>query len=133
MEKSVSSVAVLEIDDEFEVTVLHPEGELDSADLRAFAQHCFRQAKAGRLRLVLDLEDVHHIDYRGVASLRAAQALLARAGGDLKLAGVSPYLASILRAAGAFEQFDICADAAQARLAFDAINLNQATTQTTKW
>jgi anti-anti-sigma factor len=102
-----------------EVVQLHPEGELSGADLRAIAQFCFRSAQEGKVQIVLDLGDVRHLDYRGVSALRAAQQLLARAGGDLCLAGTSPYLCAILRAAGAHGQFSMfdSAEAAQAGFA----------------
>lgn len=105
-------------DDVTGVAVIRPEGELGVPDLRALAQHCFRQAQDGCLQLVLDLEYVDHVDYRGVGMLCAARQLLVRQGGDLKLASVSPYLAAILRAAGAHGKLEAWATVGQARAKF---------------
>jgi|SRR6185312_13802210 len=104
--------------DELEPSVLRPDGELAATELRAIAQHCFRCAQEGQRRMVLDLSYVDHLDFRGVGMLTAARQLLKRAGGDLILAGASPYLAAILRAAGAHGKLELCATVEAARARF---------------
>jgi anti-sigma B factor antagonist len=101
-----------------EVAVVRPEGELAISDLRALAQHCFRCAQEGVVEVVFDLEFVDHLDYRGVGMVCAARQLLVRQGGDLLLANVSPYLAAILRAAGAHGRLELCPSVAAARARF---------------
>lgn len=101
-----------------EVAVVRPEGELDAADLRAVGRHCLRLTLEGRRHVVLDLEGVGHLDYRGVPSLVAARQALRREGGDLKLAGVTPYVAAILRAAGVAAEFELHPDVDAAEAAF---------------
>ena len=59
--------------------------------------------------------DVSHIDYRGVPLAGRAGGGVPARGGDVKLAGVSPYLLAILRAAGAHDAFEIYPDAGDAR------------------
>ena len=103
--------------DPVEVAVVRPEGELSVTELRALAQHCFRCAQEGAVRLVLDLQFVEHLDYRGVGMLVAARQLLRRQGGDLILANASPYLVALLRAAGAHGKLEtgVSVEAAKAR------------------
>ena len=47
--------------------------------------------------------------------------LLRDMGGDVKLAGLSPYIHAIFRSAGAHESFDYFVDAAQAVRSFDRL------------
>lgn len=104
-----------------EVSIVRPDGELGVTELRALAQHCFRCAQEGELQLVLDLEFVEHIDYRGVGMLIAARQLLKRQGGDLVLANASPYLIAILRAAGAHGKLEVSPTLAAAKASFYAV------------
>jgi len=101
-----------------EPQVMRPSGELGVTELRGLAQHCFRCAQEDRVLLVLDLSEVDHVDYRGVGMLVAARQLLRRQGGELLLAGASPYVCAILRAAGSHGKLERCAtvEAARARL-----------------
>lgn len=103
-----------------EVAIVRPDGELGITELRALAQHCFRCAQEGEVQLVLDLEYVDHIDYRGVGMLVAARQLLRRQGGDLVLANASPYLVAILRAAGAHGKLELSRTLAAAKARFYA-------------
>jgi anti-anti-sigma factor len=88
------------------VGVVRPEGELGRDELAEVGAELFRQVARGRIRLVLDLSAVPHLDYRGVPSIAARARLLRVAGGDVKLAGVSEYLASILTAGGGHGAFE---------------------------
>lgn len=117
-QKSPTARAPEPISPAAEVAVVRPEGDLSISDLRALAQHCFRCAQEGIVELVFDLEFVDHLDYRGVGMLCAARQLLVRQGGDLLLASVSPYLAAILRAAGAHGRLELCPTVAAARARF---------------
>jgi anti-anti-sigma regulatory factor len=61
---------------------------------------------------------VAHLDYRGVRPLMARAEVFRRAGGDIKLSGLSPYLAAIFRAAGAHDRFEAYPHMNDARAAF---------------
>ena len=86
--------------------VLRLEGELGAEELCEVGAELFRQVARGRVRLVLDLSAVPHLDYRGVKHLSARTELLRDAGGDLKLACVSRYLEAILAAGGGHKYFE---------------------------
>jgi anti-sigma B factor antagonist len=91
------------------VVTLVLDGELSDTELNEIGHELFRLAHRGHARLVLDLSEVSHVDYRGVRPLAARAGVFRKAGGDIKLAGLSPYLQAIFRAAGAqdaFEQFE---------------------------
>jgi anti-sigma B factor antagonist len=123
MEKVATIEQVLGTEALADVVHLRPEGELSSADLRAIAQACLRSAHEDRTRVVLDLSDVTHLDYRGVSALKAAQQFLSRVGGDLRLAAANPYVLAILRAAGAHGHFsfDATAEESAAALTYDPL------------
>jgi anti-sigma B factor antagonist len=67
---------------------------------------------------VVDFREVAHLDYRGVRPLMARAEGFRRAGGDIKLSGLSPYLAAIFRAAGAHDRFEVYPHMNDARGAF---------------
>ncbi|MHB8872664.1 MAG: STAS domain-containing protein [Myxococcaceae bacterium] len=99
------------------------EGEIGERELKQVMQMLFRITSRGVTRVVMDLSEVSHFDYRGVRPLTARAELLRDAGGDLKLCGLSPYLAAIFRSAGAHDAFEYLPNAPQARGAFEPSTL----------
>lgn len=100
------------------VDTLMLEGELMEKDLARVAQDLSRRLLRGTRNAVLDFADVSHLDYRGVHLLVERAEAFRRAGGDIKLSGLSPYLAAILRAAGAHDAFECYPHMNDARAAF---------------
>ena len=92
------------------------EGELSEQEL--VAEELTRRAGRGARLLVLDFSEVPHLNYRGVRPLMERAAQLRRAGGDVKLSGLSPYLKAIFRAAGAHDAFEFYPHLSDARAAF---------------
>jgi len=101
------------------VETLVLEGELSEQDLAAVGEEIFRRLQRGVRNLVLDFHEVPHLNYRGVRPLVARAEVLRRAGGDIKLSGLSPYLAAIFRAAGAHHAFEFYPHFNDARRAFE--------------
>jgi len=91
---------------------------MGAMELAHLGEELFRLAHRGLRKVVVDLAKVEHVDYRGLKAVAARARLLRGAGGDLKLAGVSPYLAAIFRAAGVEEEFQMYESAEEAKLAF---------------
>ncbi len=82
------------------VRVLLPGGEVAGEGYELIERACRPPLRIGGPRLVLDLSRVTHLEYRGLPALvRAARALRAE-GGDLRLAGGSQYVKTILRFGG---------------------------------
>lgn len=94
------------------------EGELSSAELGQVGEELFRLMHEGRRNVVVDFVEVSHVDYRGIKPLVARCQLFRRAGGDLKLSGLSPYLRAIFRAAGAQDAFEFYPSVHDAKAAF---------------
>jgi anti-anti-sigma factor len=100
------------------VETLMLEGELASEDMARVCEELTLRMQRGLRQVVLDFSDVSHLDYRGVRPLMARAAALRRTGGDVKLSGLSPYLAAIFRAAGAHDTFESYPHMNDARAAF---------------
>jgi anti-sigma B factor antagonist len=100
------------------VETLMLEGELLEKELAQVCEELARRMQRGLRNVVLDFSDVSHLDYRGVKPLVARAEAFRKAGGDLKLSGLSPYLAAILRAAGAHDAFELYPHMNDARAAF---------------
>lgn len=101
-----------------DVAVLRCEGEMGQLELAHLCEELFRLAHRNYHRVVVDLSGVDHVDYRGLKPVAARARLLKSAGGGLKLAGLTPYLAAIFRAAGVEEDFEMYRSAEEAKLAF---------------
>jgi anti-anti-sigma factor len=95
------------------------EGELDRADAEDVVDMLARLSQQGVHEVVMDLSDVTHFDYRGVKPLVRRAEVLRELGGDLKLAGLSPYLHAIFRSAGAHDAFDYFAEPEDAVRSFE--------------
>ncbi|MBI5548205.1 MAG: STAS domain-containing protein [Deltaproteobacteria bacterium] len=100
------------------VATLRCEGEMGTLELAHLGEELFRLAHRGCHRVIVDLSSVDHVDYRGLQALAARARLLKGAGGGLKLAGLTPYLAAIFRAAGVEEEFAMYRTAEEAKLSF---------------
>lgn len=104
-----------------QVLTLTLDGEWQSDAMRDLGRVLERLVHSGWRGLVLDLRNVDHLDYRGVKRLVSVAGVARRAGGDLKLVGLSDYLRLILKAAGAHELFENYPDQKAARAAFERV------------
>ena len=95
------------------------EGELDRRDVQDITDMLARKTLEGTVEIVIDFSDVTHFDYRGVKPLVERAETLRSQGGDLKLAGLSPYLHAIFRSAGAHDSFDYFSQSSDAVRSFD--------------
>ncbi|MBL8914246.1 MAG: STAS domain-containing protein [Archangium sp.] len=95
------------------------DGELDRADVDEIVAMIGRFGEDGVCELVIDFSNVTHFDYRGVKPLVRRAEVLRELGGDLKLAGMSPYLHAIFRSAGAHDAFDYFVAADEAVRSFE--------------
>lgn len=95
-------------------------GEIDLDGVNEIADMVFRLTHrgGGHVRLVLDVSQVTHVDYRGMGVLAARARLFRKAGGDIKWVGASSYLESLLKAAGVYLAFSFYPNEDAAREAF---------------
>lgn len=95
------------------------EGEIDRADTQDVIDMLARLTLDGVVEIVIDFTEVSHFDYRGVRPLVRRAELLRELGGDVKLAGLTPYLHAIFRSAGAHDSFDYFSRAEDAVRSFE--------------
>jgi anti-anti-sigma factor len=100
------------------VETLLLEGELGAQELGQVCEELTGRLQRGVRQVVVDFSEVAHLDYRGVRPLVARVEGFRRAGGDIKLSGLSPYLSAIFRAAGAHDRFEMYPHMNDARAAF---------------
>jgi anti-sigma B factor antagonist len=99
-------------------TTMILEGEIGKDELPQIAEMLFRVAHRGVTRIVIDFEGVTHFDFRGVKPLIQRAEIFRKAGGDIKLSGLTPYLHAIFRSAGGAGAFDFYAEKNDALSAF---------------
>jgi anti-anti-sigma regulatory factor len=94
------------------------EGALAENDLALVGEMLLQVALEGVTDVVIDFHQVSHLDYRGLSLLQRQAEVFRRAGGDLKMAGLSTYLFTIFQAAGAAFDFDFFPDVSTAQRSF---------------
>jgi anti-anti-sigma factor len=95
------------------------EGEISRDELTDVTDMLFRFTSNSVVNVVIDLTGVTHFDYRGVRPLMRHADVFRELGGDLLLAGLSPYLFAIFRSAGADTAFDYFASVEDAVASFN--------------
>jgi anti-sigma B factor antagonist len=98
-------------------TTLGLRGELDRPALAELGDRLIRLLDQSCVWVLLDFSAVEHLDYRGVEALVGRADAFRRAGGDLKVCGLSPYLQAVLRAGGAHGAFEVFGNPSDARAA----------------
>ena len=92
--------------EEGRICLLGMEGSLSSTDLVNLADRLRGLAAQGMVRVVVDLRNVDHWDFRGLACLADAVEYRRSLGGLTAFITPSPYLRDIASAAGVIDQFD---------------------------
>lgn len=82
------------------------EGEINGVEMNDICEMIFQLSADGVIQLVIDMSGVSHFDFRGVKPLIRRADVFRELGGDIKLAGLSPYVHAIFRSAGANDSFD---------------------------
>jgi len=80
--------------------VLHMAGSMAARDFTQLHRHLVSLLTSRQNKIVLDFSDVEHISYRDASRLAGEFELVRSHAGDLKVAGLSPYVRNILLLAG---------------------------------
>ncbi len=80
--------------------VLAMAGSMSARDFGELHHQLVGLLQARRKRIVLDFEGVEHVSYKHASSLAREFDLVRSHNGDLRVAGVSPYVRDILLFAG---------------------------------
>ncbi len=100
------------------IQVLRLRGEVSVEDACKIQRLISEYLKAGLTHVVMNLENVHHVQLPAISILAERARTLRECGGDLKLVGVSRYLSHMWDLAGYSFQFDFCRNEEEAGLRF---------------
>ena len=81
-------------------TVLHMAGSMRARDLGRLHRHLAGLLTSRTTQIVLDFSDVDHVGYRDAAQLAREFEFVHSYRGELRIAGLSPYVRNILLLAG---------------------------------
>ena len=91
-----------------DISVIDVNGDIDFREMLRIKNVIGSLIDLDRIKVVLNLKAVDHINYLSIGVLLERLKILRSLNGDLKLAGMSPYLRTIFRVAGMdqfFEQY----------------------------
>lgn len=97
-----------------DVSVLNPQGEIDSQEGKLLLQRIGTLLRNEWKKIVLDFGHVEHIHYRVFSELTEAALISSLQAGSIKIANLNSYTKQILKFAGVdhfFETYDSVADA----------------------
>lgn len=80
--------------------MLEMDGSMAASDFGALHRHLVGLLRGRRRRILLDFHGVDHVSYRDASLLAREFDLVRSYDGDLKVAGMSPYVRDILVFAG---------------------------------
>jgi anti-sigma B factor antagonist len=103
--------------DDVSVLVLRGDIVLDDGDL-ALRKHVHDLVAEGRVKIVLDLAGVTHIDSSGVGMIVAKQQMVRASGGDMKLLRLTPRNERVLATMKVLTIFQLFDDEASAVRSF---------------
>lgn len=83
-----------------EIAVLEMDGSMGASDFGMLHRHLVDLLRGRRRRILLDFRGVDHVSYRDAALLAREFDLVRSYDGDMKVAGMSPYVRDILVFAG---------------------------------
>jgi anti-sigma B factor antagonist len=101
------------------VSVIDVSGDIDFREMIRIKGLIGSLIQKEQLRVVLNLKAVDHINYLSIGVLLEQLRALRNLNGDLKLAGMNPYLRSIFRAVGMDQFFEEYASLEEAIESFD--------------
>jgi anti-sigma B factor antagonist len=106
----------LKLIDYLGVAIIRLFGDLDMEDMVCIKNIVATLIGDGRGRIVVDFARVQHINATGLGILAERLRTVRLSGGDLRLAGLNPYITSVFELTGlkkSFRTFDSCEAAAQ--------------------
>jgi anti-anti-sigma factor len=89
-----------------QTTVVEMAGSVAAIDLSKLHGHLVGLLRARRKRIVLDFRAVEHVSYRDASCLAREFKLVRSYNGNMKVAGLSPYIRDILVLAGLSDFLD---------------------------
>ena len=102
-----------------DIAVIDVNGDIDLREMVRIRDMIGGLIEKERIKVVLNLKAVDHINYLSIGVLLDRLKLLREMNGDLKLSGMSPYLKDIFRVVGMDRAFEFYASLDDAIESFD--------------
>lgn len=103
------------------VVLAAPGPGIDSTRAQALQRELLEHIRCGRVRLVLDLQDLHRADSFLMGVLVAVARTARESGGDLKLSGVYGNVRTLILASRMDRVLDVCTDVPDALRRFGSL------------
>lgn len=101
------------------VTVLRLSGDISVTEMDALLRVMTDLLLENKNKVVLNFRKVNHISLNAISKLTERNLRFRALGGDIKLAGLIPYVANLFKLVGAYSRFDLFVDEEQAVTRFE--------------
>ncbi len=101
-----------------EVLILRADGGLDETTSAQFLDQLEKLVQSGLRKIIVDCSRLNYVSSAGLGLLMRVHRLLAKHGGDVKLAGIRGMLTTLLATVHLDRIFEFYPDVDRARLAF---------------
>lgn len=98
---------MIAVRENMEAVVVEVDGEFAERSVEEFNGVMSTLIKDGKLRVVLNLKRSHRTSLKALKWLVGNEKKLRAQNGDLKLAGLNPYMNNLLRVTGTMHMFDV--------------------------
>ena len=102
------------------VTVLRLAGDIGNIEMGSLLGAINEMVLQQKNQVVLNFSHVNHISLNAISKLAERKQRLEAYGGDIKIVGLSPYVANLFKLVGAFSYFEILSNEDEAVSRFES-------------
>ncbi len=102
------------------ITVLRLSGDIGVSDMEALLRKMTDLVLGNKNKAVLNFRQVKHISLNAISKLAERNQRFRALGGEVKLAGLTPYVANLFKLVGAYSGFDVVLDEEEAVARFES-------------
>ena len=102
------------------ITVLRLSGDVSVSDMDVLLRQMTDLVLENRNKIVLNLRQVKHVSLNAISKLAEKNQRFKALGGEIKLAGLIPYVANLFKLVGAYSSFDVVLDEEEAVARFES-------------
>lgn len=101
------------------VTVLRLVGDMSQDEVTSLLRVLTELVLTNKTKVVLNFRKVTHMSLNGIAKLVEKSLRFRALDGEIKIAGMAPYVTNLFKLVGAFSQFDIVSNEEEAISRFE--------------
>jgi anti-sigma B factor antagonist len=102
------------------ITVLRLSGDISVTDMDALIGRMTELVLENKNKVILNFRQVKHVSLDAISALAERNQRFRGLGGEIKLAGLIPYVANLFKLVGAYSNFDVTTDEEEAAARFDS-------------